>query len=275
MRIRDLFIYPLKSAAGMRVADATVDALGFAGDRRWMVVDADNLFLSQRRIPAMALIQATRLGDDDLYLSAPGVRSLHAVRPDETALEQDVTVWQDTVRARDGGDEAAAWISALLRHRARLVYCPPTRARVVDTQYASGTERVAFADAFPLLVLGYSSVEEINGRLAAQGVPPIGVERFRPNIVVEDAEPFAEDAWTQIRVGGSDGGLCIDIVKPCARCSIISVDPRTGVQGVEPMRTLATYRRRHDNVYVAQNALPRGEGRLTTGAVVTCTVKAD
>jgi uncharacterized protein len=217
----------------------------------------------------MALIQATLLAGEDLYLSAPGTASLHVARPDETANnERAVVVWDDEVRAVDGGEAAAAWVSAFLEHKARLVYCPPSRARTVDRNFASAAERVAFADGFPLLVLGYASIEDINARLQSQGIVPIGVERFRPNLVVEDAEPFAEDTWKQLHVASDQGDVRIEIVKPCARCSIISVDPRTGVQGVEPMRTLATYRRRGADVYVGQNALPYGAGRVATGARV-------
>ena len=265
MRIRDLFIYPLKSAAGMRVAEADVDALGFAGDRRWMVVDGDGVFLSQRRLTRMALIQATLLPGHDLYLSAPGVSSLHVTRPDDHAQERPVVIWNDDVQALDAGDEAARWLSDTLRETARLVYCPPTRARTVDRDYASGSERVAFADGFPLLVLGYGSVEDINERLRAANLAPIGVERFRPNIVIEDAAPFDEDRWARVSVATRGGTLPLDLVKPCARCSIISVNPHSGVQEAEPMRTLATYRRRGANVYVGQNALPRAQGRVATG----------
>jgi uncharacterized protein len=118
---------------------------------------------------------------------------------------------------------------------------------------------------------GRGSLQEINGRLRAQGVAEIGIERFRPNIVVEGDEPFAEDRWKTLSIESGDGVLRLDLVKPCARCAIISVDPRTGIQGVEPMRTLARYRRRGDQVYVAQNALPRGEGLITTGATVSVT----
>jgi uncharacterized protein len=269
MRIRELYIYPLKSAAGMRVAEATIDALGFAGDRRWMTVDVDGRFLSQRRIPRMALIQATTFPGDSLFLSAPAAASLRVPRPDGAGRSRRVTVWRDDVDALDAGDDAAEWITSVLQKEARLVYCPLQSARLVDREYASGDERVGFADGFPLLIVGHGTVEEINSRLQAQGQDSIGVNRFRPNIVVEGAEPFAEDSWKALRIESIDGDVEVDIVKPCARCSIISVDPRTGVQGVEPMRTLAPYRRRGIKVYVAQNAIPRTLGRIITGAAVS------
>ena len=273
LRIRNLFIYPLKSAAGMRVAEATIDALGFVGDRRWMVVDTDGKFLSQRRIPKMALIQATNVADGGLYLSAPDVGSIHVSQPSEGGVTLAATVWSDTVDALDAGDASAEWLTAVLGESSRLVYCPPSRGRIVDRTYSSGNERVGFADGFPLLVLGHSSVQEINMRLEAHGQARIGVERFRPNIVVEGAEAWAEDLWSSLDVATAEGSLRIDLVKPCARCSIISVDPRTGVQGSEPMRTLTTYRRRDNNVYVAQNGLARGEGRIATGAAVTIAIR--
>jgi len=282
LRVSALFIHPLKSAAGMRVAEATIDALGFAGDRRWMAVDAQGAFLSQRRIPMMAVIRATLLPNAHLYLSAAGIASIQ-VRPAESAENaanqenaesraraehRTVAIWRDEVSAVDSGDEAAAWLTTVLGCEARLVYCPPSRARIVDRTFASGSELVGFADGFPLLVLGESSLQDINARLRGRGEGEVGLERFRPNIVIEGAAPFEEDQWRQIVIGDGAGAITIDIVKPCARCSIISVDPRAGVQGLEPMRTLATYRRRDDKVYVGQNALPRGEGRIITGASV-------
>jgi uncharacterized protein YcbX len=217
----------------------------------------------------MALIQATNLPDGDLYLSSPSAASIRVSLRGKRAVDRQVVIWQDTVDALDGGDEAASWLSEAVGQQARLVYCPPARARIVDRNYATGDEQVGFADGFPLLVLGFASVQEINERLRAAGASRIGVERFRPNVVIEGEEPWAEDGWRALHVHSTAGLLRIDIVKPCARCSIISVDPRTGLQGVEPMRTLATYRRRGADVYVAQNALPRGEGRIATGAEVT------
>jgi uncharacterized protein YcbX len=269
MRVRDLFIYPLKSGAGLRVADATLDALGFSGDRRWMVVDRDGQFLSQRRVTRMALIQVTLLRDEALFLSFPGVQSLRIARPDNDAKQLDVVVWDDVVRALDGGDEAAAWASGVLGLDARVVYCPTANARLVDPTYSPEEARVGFADGFPLLVVGGATLDDINARLVANNQQPIGVERFRPNIVIEGAEPYAEDSWRELQLETEHGAIRIDIVKPCARCSIISNDPRTGVQGVEPMRTLQTYRRHGKHVYVAQNAIPRSEGRIVTGASVT------
>ena len=266
--VRALFVHPLKSAAGLRVAEAAIDALGFAGDRRWMAVDANGAFLSQRRIPAMATIDATPLPGGDLCLSATGIASLCVRRPADDAAEWQAVVWHDQVRALDGGEEAAEWLTTVLGCKARLVYCPPARARLVDPAFVGGEARVGFADGFPLLIVGQSSIEDINTRLRDRGERDIGAERFRPNIVIEGATPFEEDTWRQISIGDGADVVVVDVVKPCARCSIISVDPRSGVQGVEPMRTLATYRRRGSDVYVGQNALARTPGRVRTGATV-------
>jgi len=258
----------------MRVAEAAIDALGFAGDRRWMAVDAEGEFLSQRRIPGMALIRATPLPQSALYLSAPGIASIHIRRPDVTAADAeraenvDVVIWGERVRAMDGGRDAAVWLTTVLGCESRLVYCPPSDARVVDRTFASGNELVGFADKFPLLILGEGSLADINARLRARGENGVGLERFRANLVIEGAAPFDEDQWREIVVGDGTDAIAIDIVKPCARCSIISVDPRTGVQGIEPTRTLAAFRRCDGNVYVGQNALPRGQGRIVTGAPV-------
>lgn len=266
MRVRDLFVYPLKSGAGIRLDAGPLDGFGLAGDRRWMVVDAEGRFLSQRELPRMALLRvAAHAGA--LVVSAPDMPALVADRPDrqDAARRRTVKVWDDVCDGLDTGDAAAAWMRAFLGRDCRLVYAADDVWRPVDRVYASNGERVAFSDGFPLLVVGQSSLDELNARLAAKGEAPVPMDRFRPNLVIEGAMPHAEDTWRQIIVGPPDAGIRLEIVKPCARCAIVAVDQATGLRGKEPLLTLAAYRKRAGHVYFGQNALHRETGTLRVG----------
>jgi uncharacterized protein YcbX len=268
LRVSDLYIYPLKSAAGTSVASATLDRLGFAGDRRWMVVDARRRFLSQREQSSMALLRPA-ITSAGLELTFPGLDPLVVTTPTDDAPRTTVTVWDDTCEARQSGDEASAWISRALGVDCLLVHCPPGFQRAVDRTYASRNEHVSFADAFPLLVIGQGSLDDLNTRLETAGKEAVPMNRFRPNIVIEGGEPFAEDEWRRVRIGEGADAVELDLVKPCARCAIVPVDQATGVRGKEPLALLSSFRRRDSKVYFGQNALHRTLGTIRAGAPVT------
>lgn len=266
--VTQLFIHPLKSGAPVRVPAAPLDALGLAGDRRWMVVDRDRRFVSQREISRMALLRA-RLDADHLALEAPGLEPLRVPTPWPDADRRPVVVWDDTFEAVIVKGESSAWISrALGLEGGALAYCPADARRPVDPRYASDSERVSFADGFPLLVVGQASLDDLNARLEARGQAPVPMNRFRPNIVIEGADPFAEDGWRRLRIGDGPDAVEIEIVKPCARCSIVPVDQATGIRGKEPLATLNTFRNRDGKVYFGQNALHRTGGTIREGAPV-------
>lgn len=270
--ISDLYIYPLKSAAGIRLAAADLHTFGLTGDRRWMLVDEDNSFLTQRELSRLSLIEPISW-QDDLTLRAPGVGDLHVDVPDDDAPAVDVVVWDDLCRGRDAGDDAARWASAFLQYPCRLVYAPPSLERPVDPAFDAAyatpdAARTGFSDGFPLLLIGQSSLDALNERLAERDESPVPMNRFRPNIVVSAAAPHEEDDWTQLTVLGGGREIRLDVVKPCARCSIVPVDQATGVRGKEPLRTLATYRARNGKVYFGQNVIHRGLGTLRVGDMV-------
>lgn len=267
LAIGQLFVHPLKSGAPVRVTEAPLDRLGLAGDRRWMVVDREGRFVSQREISRMALLK-TRLDGTDLVVDLPGLETLHVATPAPEAERRPVTVWDDTFDAVKVDGAAAAWMSRALGSDCRLAYCPLDTRRWVDPTYATGGENVSFADGFPLLVIGQGSLDDLNARLASRGQAPVPMNRFRPNIVIEGAAPFAEDGWRRLRLGDGAEAVEIDIVKPCARCSIVPVDQATGIRGKEPLTTLNTFRTRNGKVYFGQNALHRTIGTLRTGAPV-------
>ena len=257
LHLSGLYRYPLKSAAGEALRETMLDALGVQGDRRWMVVDAESgRFLTQRLLTQMTQLQARWLGATHLQLSAPGMADLQVVVPDDSAPLRGVTIWRDSFQVPDAGDQAAHWLSQLLGRACRLVQVSEPRARQVDTAYAEVGDKVAFADGFPLLLIGQASLDDLSARVGR----PLPMLRFRPNLVVSGSEPYAEDSWKRIRIGD----LEFRVVKGCSRCIMTTLDPQTGERSAdrEPLATLKTYREREGEVYFGQNLIACGEGQL-------------
>ena len=238
LRVSALYYYPVKSLRGHSVPAIELDDFGPAGDRRFLIVtDPEGLFITQRSHPHLALI-ATELAGGALTLTAPGHGSV-AVPAGADAGPRTVVVWRDTVEADDCGDEAAAWLSRFMGQPLRLVRMGARYHRAVRPGRAQPGDVYSFADGAPFLVTGDTSLADLNARLALRGEPPLPMNRFRPNIVVAGAEPFAEDTWPRFRIGE----VVFRSVDPCARCVMTTTDQFTGERGKEPLRTLATYRR--------------------------------
>lgn len=254
--------YPVKGAGGVFLPEARVDEFGVRLDRRWMLVDDDGVFLSQRNHPRLALLRP-RVEEDALLLEAPEMEPLSLpVEPDGPPVE--VRVWGSVVEAVHVGAGAAGWVAAFLGEPARLVFMPRSTLRPVDPAYLpadradAGDPRVSFADAFPFLLISCESLDELNRRLER----PVPMNRFRPNLVVRgEGRPHAEDAWRRLRIGDME----LDVVKPCDRCAVTTVDQGSGERGVEPLRTLATYRKSEGKAWFGQNLVHRGSGTLRVG----------
>nr|WP_100549569.1 MULTISPECIES: MOSC domain-containing protein [unclassified Pseudomonas] len=258
-----LYRYPLKSGRGEALQRSAVDGLGLHGDRRWMVVDADSgRFITQRLLPQMSQLSARYDARGGLTLSAPGQADLAVALPDPEQDLRGVVVWRDSLRVPDAGDEAAEWLSTMLGKPCRLVQVPEARARQVDTAYAQAGDRVAFADGFPLLLIGQASLDDLSQRVGQ----PLSMLRFRPNLVVTGSEAYAEDGWKRIRIGDVE----FEVVKGCSRCILTTIDPLTGERNAqrEPLATLKTYREKDGDVFFGQNLLPRGIGELQLGMMV-------
>lgn len=264
--IESLHLYPVKGCRGFTVEHATLAPTGLevhgVGDREWVIVDADGEFLSQRELPTMALIE-TRLDSTALRLKAPGMLTLEVPLASEGDV-LPVTVWNDTLPAVTQGELPDAWISRFLGQPCRLMRFDPEARRVSSTKWTSGEEApYKFADAFALLVLSASALADLNARLQQRGVAPVGIDRFRPNIVLSGVEAHEEDHARALRVGAA----ALRLVKPCVRCTVPSVDPATGVQGTEPGDTLAIYRgdARMNGVTFGMNAIVETAGELRRG----------
>jgi uncharacterized protein YcbX len=256
--IAALHVYPIKGCRGIGVDRADVTVRGLAvrgvGDREWMVVDSGGKFVSQREHPRMALI-GVAADDGRLALDAPAMPSLEVASPDvATAARHQVIVWNSTVAAMDAGDDAARWLSAFLGTRVRLVRFAPEHVRNCNPEFVgvSGAH-TAFADGYPLLVIGEASLAELNARLAAQGKRALPMNRFRPNVVVAGLEAHDEDHLDTIAVGA----VTLRLVKPCARCQVTTTDQDDATVGREPLETLATYRmnERFGGVTFGMNAI--------------------
>ena len=240
-RIGALWMYPIKGCRGFRVPAATLVETGLevdgVGDREWVVVDDHGEFLSQRELPKMAQIE-TRLTGVSLRLRAPGMLQLDVPFESEGDVIK-VRVWNDEVAAVTQGDIADTWFSQFLGLQCRLMRFDPEAKRISNQKYTGVlTAPYKFADAFALLICSSASLSDLNGRLAAKGHAEITIERFRPNIVLDDIEAFEEDYFDQIAIGDAK----LRVVKPCVRCTVPNVNPATGEAGFEPGDTLAIYR---------------------------------
>jgi uncharacterized protein len=242
LRIGQLFIHPIKSCGGIAVQEAPLIETGFEYDREWMVVDRDGVFVTQRQVPRMALIQPT-LRSSDLVLRAPGMLALH-LQLDAVEGDCKVRVWHDSIEAFDMGDLAAQWFSDFLGQPLRLARFDPDVRRIADRQWTKDIEsRTAFADGFPLLVTSSASLGELNRRLAQAGHDAVPMQRFRPNIVIDGLDDaHGEDFIDTLAIASADGPVVIKLVKPCGRCTIPDVNPATAEQGHAVADTMRAYR---------------------------------
>lgn len=260
--LTQLNIYPIKSCKGISLQSAGLEERGLQYDRRWMIVDEQLRFVSQREMPRLALVSVA-LQSDHLAVAAPGMNGLHIPHIPAEKNVLTVTVWRDRVLALDLGEDAASWFSEYLGLSARLVFMPDTADR--SATRAGHESQVSFVDAYPLLLISEASLDHLNQRLEE----PLPMNRFRPNLVVGGCEPYAEDTWGQIMIGSAK----MHVVKPCDRCVTTTVDQSTGRKGTEPLRALRTYRKHESGVMFGQNLIHEGKGMLSVGDEVRVKMK--
>jgi hypothetical protein len=256
IRVNSLFIYPVKSCGHVALDEAVVGATGFEFDRWWMVVGDDGRFLSQREYPRLAQV-GVRMTEGRIVLQAPALSPLEIALENEARPVGRVQVWDDECQAIDEGREAASWFSDFLGCSARLVRMADDDVRPLASSSAQPGDRVSFADAFPFLLISEASLQGLNHRLSV----PVEMDRFRPNIVIEGCQEHAEDTWSRVRIGE----VVFRIAKPCARCVVTTVDQETGERGLEPLRTLSTYRTDDGRVLFGQNLVHEGCGVVRAG----------
>ncbi|MEV0583416.1 MOSC N-terminal beta barrel domain-containing protein [Nonomuraea sp. NPDC050310] len=265
MKLASIHRYPVKSTMGHEVRSAEVLPWGLAGDRRYLVTDADGRMLTARVHPRLLTCRAD-LDGDTITLTAPGLSPLK-VSP--SAATRTIDVWDDPVELTDCGEEAAAWLGELLGLPARLAWLDDPTRRPVDPEYGRADDRVSLADGYPVLLASTASMARLNDWIAETALelgeepqPPLPIERFRANLVVEGVdEPFAEDSWTRVRVGEVE----FRVVKGCDRCALPTIDLSTLRKSKEPTRTLARHRRWAGKVWFGMNLIPDTTGEIRAG----------
>ncbi len=248
---------------------ATVEARGLRHDRRWMLTDSNNKFMTQREFPGMALIEVG-VSDDGLYVTAEKFGTLELPLLPETGNVSQMTIWHSLCDGEIYPAVVSEWFSDVLETNCQLAYMPDDSRRSVNPRFDRGEDIVSFADGYPLMLLGESTLADLNSRLDV----PLPMNRFRPNLVVSGSTAFAEDDWTRIRIGDA----VFRSTKPCERCVITTVEQSTGqFDGKEPLKTLASYRmaksvmpERLEARGVSENAVLFGQNLIaeTTGLTI-------
>lgn len=254
-QISEIWIYPIKSLGGISVRSAVVRPKGLAWDRRWMLVDESNQFMTQRNLPQMALFKLT-LADGRVQVTHRNESVSFPVTGDCSTLFE-AAIWDDRVMVGEVSREVSQWFSEQLAMRCRLVSFPEENARPVDPKYRVAEDQVSLADGYPLLIIGQSSLDDLNMRLRE----PVLMNRFRPNLVFTGGAPYEEDEWKNFSAGTNRFAA----VKRCARCVLTTVDPSTGEKGTEPLATLSKYRRVDSKVLFGQNLIALNYNEVSVG----------
>ena len=259
LSISQLYIYPIKSLGGIAVTSALVTNRGLQYDRRYMLVDGNNIFLTQRELPAMALLR-TAIEDNELFIfhkdNLADKLRLPLV-PEPSELTAMVKIWDDLCEGQYINDEADKWFSDKLNFPCRLVYMPESTRRKVEEAYAFNDDITSFSDGYPILLIGQASVDDLNSRLEE----PLPMNRFRPNIVLAGGQPFEEDTMEQFSINE----INFYGVKLCERCVITTSNQETSIKGKEPLKALAKYRMTNNKVLFGQNVLCGAEGVIRVG----------
>lgn len=269
-----IYRHPVKSCRGLPAQRATVERAGLDGDRRWMLAHPDGTMATARTLPRLVLAVPDP-GPDGLMVTAPGMAPLRVAVPSPDAEPMAVRVHRWDTAGLRAGAEADAWFSALIGSEVRLVHLDDPDRRRPDPAFSDAGDRVSYADGFPLLLATEESLAQVNawisdGPNAHEG--PLPMTRFRPNVVVSGAAPFAEDGWRRIRIGDAR----FRVVKGCARCVLTTVDPDTAEKGREPLATLTRHRRFDKGVWFAVNLIPDDPGgELRVGDPVEILDSAD
>ena len=262
--LKSLHMYPVKSCHRVDLDTAEVEPWGLAGDRRWLITDEEWQQRTQRELPRMALIHPTYTAGGGLRLAASGMPDLvlPPVSRADGAEEASVTVWSSIVPAARAGRAADEWVSRFLGQPSRLARMDDTAARPTNPAHSLAEDRVSFADGYPLLLASAASLAALGDWIAGMGGEPVPMTRFRPNVVIEGTEPWAEDTWKRIRIGAQT----FRMVKRCDRCVMTTVDPEFGrFAGQQPLKALRKFRREDKAVFFAVNLIPDTVGPLSVG----------
>lgn len=262
LQLQDIYTYPIKSLGGIRLDKAKLKEKGLQYDRRWMLVDKNGVFFSQRKHPNMALLQ-TQITDGGILVTYKDNSEQAILVPFESESDRyrEVTIWDDRVEAQLVDSEISLWLSEFLKTDCELVFMPSSTKRKLPPEYAVNDESVSFADGMPYLLIGQSSLDDLNSRLNNS----IPMNRFRPNLVFAGGSPFQEDEWDTVTIGDAR----FKITKPCARCVVTTVDQQTAQKSKEPLTTLSAYRNDGGKVMFGQNMLLLSGTEISVGDLLS------
>lgn len=261
LKVTELYIYPIKSLGGIKIISGEITDRGFKYDRRWMLVDKNNFFLSQRVNAQMALF--------NVIIASNGLQVVNRTTLDEILIpfepETDefveATIWDDTCTGQLVSSEADRWFSKNLNMPCRLAYMPVDTERFANTKYTPVDSLTSFADAYPFMMIGQASLDDLNARLSHK----LPINRFRPNIVFNGGVPYQEDKMDSVTINN----IIFRGVKLCARCNITTIDQDNASKAKEPTKTLATFRQRNNDVFFGQNLISEGTGVISVGDELT------
>jgi uncharacterized protein len=258
LQISKLFIYPVKSLGSIELQNAQITDRGLEQDRRWLLVDENNQFLTQRTFPGLALLKTTIIEDKLIVFVKNREEDSLTLDILPTLGEKiQVDIWDDHCEANHISSTADDWFSKKLKRKVKLVYMPDSSIRNVDEKYALHNDITSFSDGYPILMIGQSSLDDLNSRLDV----PVPINRFRPNIVFTGGVPYQEDEMKHFKINT----LHFYGVKPCGRCVITTIDQETAIAGKEPLKTLSEYRFANNKVNFGQNILHTGIGSIRVG----------
>lgn len=258
LKLESIYIYPIKSIAGISIEKAVVEERGLQYDRRWMLIDENNQMITLRKFHDMALVRM-EIEDEHMVLrqSVEVSGTIKIPLQIHVGKSLEASVWNDQVKLVWPQLTADQWFSDLLKTDCRLVYMPDDSPRQVDPKYVSKSMNTSLSDGYPFLLANTTSLKDVSQK---SGIKP-EMERFRPNLVVETQEPFEEDAWKSIVIGN----ISFRLVKPCARCIMVTIDQNTGKAGKEPLKSMSAYRKVNNKILFGQNAIAETYGNISVG----------
>ncbi len=259
MKVSGLYIYPIKSLQGISLRQADVLERGFKHDRRWMLVNHENVQITQRTHPQLSQVGIS-LGSQNIVASFNDMPALEIPLSLSNEKNIAVRIWDDRVSGLQAPEHINKWFSTAIKEPCKLVFMPENTTRLINPERAINGENVSFADGYPYLLLGQSSLDDLNSRIEVE----LPMNRFRPNMVVEGSKPYAEDDWRNIQIGK----VKFHVTHPCKRCVFTTIDQETGAKGSEPLKTLSSYRRQGKEVVFGVNTLALSTGRIQLGDAI-------
>lgn len=260
LTLSEIYIYPIKSLGGISLQSSDVEERGLKYDRRFLLVDANRVFMTQRDYPQMALIKLSFIQSGFRVLNIRNNTNTIIPFESQSTISMKVKIWDDVCNAVVVNKDLDVWFSNALNIKCSLVYMPNMEKRIVEQKYIDEEHIVSFADAYPFLIIGQSSLDDLNARLET----PLPSNRFRTNFVFTGGKPYEEDGWHDFKIGNVE----FKALKPCARCVITTTDQKTSRRNDEPLKTLSNYRKINNKVMFGMNVICKSLGKIFVNDII-------